>query len=185
MARHPDVKQSDIINAAMTLEKAGKTPNPGAIRAALGHRGGLLRIKSVWAKYQKSKDNNLIDDMKFEFSFADLPDDISKDARLLIQRAEKALEQVVVHTFLTCQQTFDNRLQAIEHQYQAELAKSEDAEVFADREIKKMESDCQNLKRKFDQLAKQNTDLLIENAQLNGRLSVHDTQKNHIATQSK
>ena len=39
MTRHPDVKQSDIINAAMTIEKAGKTSYPVAIRAALGLGG--------------------------------------------------------------------------------------------------------------------------------------------------
>ena len=81
--------------------------------------------------------------MKFLFSYTVLSDDVSKDTRLLIQRAEKAFEQGVVHTFLTCQQIFDNRLQAIEHQYQTKLGKSDDAEVFADREIKKMESGCQ------------------------------------------
>lgn len=47
MARHAEVKEKEIIDAALILEKKGKIPNPGAIRAQLGFRGGLSRIRKV------------------------------------------------------------------------------------------------------------------------------------------
>jgi hypothetical protein len=47
MARHPEVKEKEIISAALRLAEYGKTPNPGAIRVELGHKGGLVRIRQV------------------------------------------------------------------------------------------------------------------------------------------
>ena len=42
MARHPEVSEAEIISAGSKLISQGKTPNPGAIRAAL-HRASAGR----------------------------------------------------------------------------------------------------------------------------------------------
>ena len=61
MARHPEVKEKDIIEAGLALEQKGKMPNPGAIRAQLGFKGGLLRIRDVWEKHQAKHSCGLTD----------------------------------------------------------------------------------------------------------------------------
>ena len=76
MARHPEVKEKEIISAALRLAGNGKTPNPGAIRVELGHKGGLVRIRQVWESYQAKNSGMPTTDSHIEFSFDDLPTDL-------------------------------------------------------------------------------------------------------------
>ena len=94
MARHPEVKEKEIIEAALALEKLGKIPNPGAIRAKLGFKGGLVRIRNVWDKHLTKRSGNE-DEKEDQLSLEDLPSDLADAAQHSILMQKKSFEQIV------------------------------------------------------------------------------------------
>lgn len=104
MARHPDVKEREIIEAALALQEKGKMPNPGAIRTQLGFRGGLVRIRDVWAKYQaKQAGESDTGTDQCKLSFDDLPDEIKDAVTVLILRQKEQLEHIAIASYQRCQ----------------------------------------------------------------------------------
>jgi hypothetical protein len=109
MARHPEVKEKEIIEAALALELKGKTPNPGAIRASLGYRGGLIRIRDIWETYNAKRAGSLGEIDSQELTLDDLPTDISDAASQMISRQREQLELLVISAFRRCQKLYEKR----------------------------------------------------------------------------
>ena len=175
MARHPEVSDESIINAGKTIERSGKTPNPGAIRAQLGYRGGLLRIKTVWNEYQQAREDKLYSSNTKESCFDELPEEYAANAGTLIYNVQKALEQLFVEAYLKSRDIFEARLAKIEKVHEERLAQFASAETDADACITQLEKDVKAQSSECDKLAKQNATLLIENSELRGRLAVFES----------
>jgi hypothetical protein len=174
MARHPDVKEKEIIEAAIVLEQKGRIPNPGAIRAQLGYRGGLVRIRQVWEQYQANKDGADKSARELDLTFDDLPSDISDSASHLISRQKVQLEALVVSSFYRCQTVFEKRIDDIILKHEKAIAYYTEYEESADVSIEKLELENTELNMELKDLAEQNAKLLIENAKLNGQLSAFE-----------
>jgi chromosome segregation ATPase len=172
MARHAEISEKAIIQAALELEAIGKRPNPGAIRAHLGYKGGLLRIKSIWEQYDVQRKDKLIPKQLTELTFDALPQEYAQNASSLIERISEALEQLTIEAYTSCQTIYEKRETAIEKSTKEKLLQFEEAEKDADKSIKNLESDVDELQTEINSLAAQNAKLLIENAELKGRLSV-------------
>jgi hypothetical protein len=175
MARHPEVKEKEIISAALRLAEYGKTPNPGAIRVELGHKGGLVRIRQVWESYQAKNASLATTDSHIEFSFDDLPTDITDTATHLIAQQKYHLETLVVNSFQRCQLMFEKRSDDIIEKHQKPILFYTDYEKNADLSIYKIESELLDLQSELKILVQKNTQLLIENSRLIGRLSVFES----------
>lgn len=173
MARHPDVKEKEIIEAGIALEKKGKMPNPGAIRAELGFRGGLLRIRDVWDRYQ-SKQNGDISKSEFQLAFDDLPSEIADATEGLIAQQKDQLEKLVLCAFQRCQSLFDKRLDEHLSKHDEQMAFYREYETSADASINKLEADTKDMQVELKELAEQNAKLLIENAKLTGQVSAFE-----------
>jgi regulator of replication initiation timing len=169
MARHPDVKEKEIIEAGLTLEQKGKMPNPGAIRAELGFRGGLVRIRGVWERYQ-SKRNGESRETEQTLSLDDLPTEIADAATTLIAQQKTQLERLIVCGFQRCQSLFDKRLDDHLAKHDCELAFYRDYEASADTSITKLEEEIKDTQTDLKELAEQNAKLLIENSKLSGQV---------------
>lgn len=174
MARHPEVKEKEIIEAALALQKKGKVPNPGAIRAQLGYRGSLVRIKSVWQNFIQQRDQKLMPEAETELCFEALPENYADNAKELIKRLNIALEQVVVEAYQYSSKVFEKRAQDIESRGEAKLHQYVEAEHEADKSISRLEVEIDDLQKELSEIADQNAKLLIENAELRGRLAVFD-----------
>jgi hypothetical protein len=174
MARHPEVKEKEIISAALRLAGNGKTPNPGAIRVELGHKGGLVRIRQVWESYQAKNSGMPTIDRTVEFSFDDLPSDIADAASHLISQQKWQLETLVVNAFQRCQMMFEKRSDDLIEKHQKQILFYTDYEKNADLSIYKIESELLDMQSELKTLVQKNTQLLIENSRLTGRLSVFE-----------
>jgi regulator of replication initiation timing len=173
MARHPDVKEKEIIDAGLALEQRGKTPNPGAIRAELEFRGGLVRIREIWERYH-SKRNGESHKAEQTFSFDDLPTEIADAAAILIAQQKAQLERLIICGFQRCQSLFDKRLDDHLAKHDRELAFYRDYEASADNSITKLEEEIKDTQTELKELAEQNAKLLIENSKLSGQIFVFE-----------
>jgi len=174
MARHPEVKEKDIISAGLRLAEKGKTPNPGAIRVELGHKGGLVRIRQIWECYQAKNSGMSTTDSNVEFSFDDLPSDIADAGTHLISQQKWQLETLVVNAFQRCQLMFEKRTDDLLEKHQKQIQFYADYEKNADLSIYKLESELMDLQSELKTLVQNNTQLLVENSRLTGRLSVFE-----------
>ena len=170
MARHPEVKEKEIVDAAMALEAKGKIPNPGAIRAQLGFRGGLVRIREVWTKHQTKLGNDTAVDESNQLSLEDLPSEIADATSILITRQQAQFEHIVVASYQRCQVLFDKRLDEYIVKYDRDIAFYQEYEISADESITRLEADLKELQDELKELADQNATLLINNSKLSGQL---------------
>ncbi|WP_371194633.1 DNA-binding protein [Glaciecola sp. SC05] len=173
MARHPEIKEKDIIEAGLALEEKGKMPNPGAIRAQLGFRGGLIRIRDVWNKHQ-AKQIGAISTDEHQMLLEDLPSEIADATEQLIVQQKTQLERLVVCAFQRCQSLFDKRLDDHLSKHNQQMAFYKDYETNVDVSIKKLEDDAKDMQTELKDLAEQNAKLLIENAKLAGQVAAFE-----------
>lgn len=181
MARHPDVTEESIIQAGLELENLGKTPNPGSIRAHLGYKGGLLRIKSIWENFVQRRESQFLQEQPAEVTFEALPDSYSSNAISLMKKVSSALEQLTIEAYLQSQKLFEKRLKSLEKTHLQKLEQFTEGEKSADESIVKLENELDTLNHELQQLAEQNAKLLVENAEYRGRLAVFDAQFNTSA----
>lgn len=174
MARHPEIPDKAIIQAGKELEELGKTPNPGSIRAHLGYRGGLLRIKSVWHCFVQQRQQKLLPESQSELTFEALPDTYADNAGELIKKLNTALEQLVIEAYQHSSKVFEKRMQDIESRERLKQSQWADAEAEADKSISRLEDEVSELQKELTHLADQNAKVLLENAELRGRLAVFD-----------
>ena len=174
MARHPEVKEKEIIDAAIALEKKGKVANPGAIRAQLGFRGGLARIRRVWESYQE-KLNGKISNDENQLTIDDLPSELSDAFSYLIAHQKTTLEGLIVQAYSRCQALFEKRLDEYTRQRNQQLQYFKECEISADESINKLEDEVQSLQTELKELADQNAELLLDNAELKGKVKAFET----------
>jgi hypothetical protein len=183
MARHPEVSDKAIIQAGKEIEKLGKKPNPGSIRAQLGFKGGLARIKTVWNAFERERNFKLIDSEPVQLSLDALPVDYAKNATQLISKLSDALEQMMIEAYQHSQTLFDKRLKILDSKYQEKDIYYSEYEQAADSSIKKLEYELYETSAELKQLADQNAKLLLENSRLIGRLSVFEsTHQSNLKT---
>jgi hypothetical protein len=177
MARHPEVSEKSIIQAGQELETQGKTPNPGSIRAHLGYKGGLLRIKGIWNEYLHKREQNLLPNDKPDISFDALPDEYASNACHLMNKVSAAIEQLAIEAYIDSQKLFEKRIKIIEQSHQEKLIYYEECEIFADKSIENLESEVNEAQIELQSLAGQNAKLLLQNSELKGRLSVFEERQ--------
>lgn len=170
MARHPEVKEKEIVDAATALQAKGKMPNPGAIRAQLGFRGGLVRIREVWAKHHDKLGNTDGHDDSNKLSLEDLPTELADATSTLISQQRAQLEHIVVTSYQRCQALFDKRLDDHIVKYDRDITFYREYEISADESITRLEADSKELQDELKELADQNAALLINNSKLSGQL---------------
>jgi hypothetical protein len=170
MARHAEVTEREIIDAGLALEKRGKRPNPGAIRAQLGDRGGLARIKSIWEAYSDNRDDPLYESSKESLTFDSLPTHYADNAQTLIDKVVHALKQMAIAGYIDAQKLFERRLKSLEDSHEQTLKHYRESENAADECVQKLEAELDELQFELDGLARQNAKLLIENAEMRGKL---------------
>ncbi|GAB3000746.1 DNA-binding protein [Psychrosphaera aestuarii] len=180
MSRPPEVSEKMIIDAGLKIQQAGKIPNPGSIRAALGFKGGLLRIKQVWHQYLEKLEGNSGLDTLQSIALDDLPSDISEYGFQMINQHKQQLETVITQSFIRCQTTFESRLEDTSKKYQQEIDNYQQSEISADESIQRLEKEVLEIEKERDKLAKQNADLLIENSSLNGQLTAYASVSNKV-----
>lgn len=172
MARHPEVTEQEIIDAGLALEKRGKRPNPGAIRKALGDRGGLARIKTIWQGYCDNRDDPLYDCGRENLTFDSLPNVYAENVQTLIDKVTHAMEHMAIAAYRDAQQLFERRLKSFEATHEQALEHYKESERSADECVQKLEAELDELQIELDGLAQQNAKLLIENAEMRGKLEV-------------
>lgn len=183
MARHAEVSAKSIVQAGKELELKGKAPNPGAIRAHLGYRGGLIRIKSIWDDYVKQRSDKLAPEAKSQINFDSLPESYANNTRELIKNLTAALEQLVLEAYINSRNMFEKRIQEIEKSEKLKSQEYSEAELAADESISRLEDEASQLQSELNTLADQNAQILLENAELRGRLAVFDERfQNHSDT---
>jgi len=185
MARHAEVKEKEIIEAGIAIEKTGKLPNPGAIRAKLGFRGGLLRIRAIWEKYVAEKDNRIGGDKPTELSFTDLPSELAEASNALIDKQKYHLEQTVLHAYQRCQALFEKRLDDQINHHANAISYYAEYEKNADESIQKLEMHNGDLQSENTDLNYEVRNLTVENAKLKGSIAaferlLHKTQPIHV-----
>lgn len=170
MARHAEVTEQEIIDAGLELEKRGKRPNPGAVRKELGDRGGLARIKSIWEAYNVNRDDPLYESSKESLTFDSLPTNYADNAQILIDKVVHAMKQMAIAGYIDAQKLFERRLKSHEATHEQALEHYKESERSADECVQKLESELDELQTELDSLAQQNAKLLIENAEMRGKL---------------
>lgn len=170
MAHHPEVTEQEIIDAGLALEKRGKRPNPGAIRVQLGDRGGLARIKSIWLAYSDNRDDPLYESSKESLTFDSLPNVYAENVQTLIDKVTHAMEHMAIAAYRDAQQLFERRLKSLEATHEQALEHYKESERSADECVQKLENELDELQAELDGLAHQNAKLLIENAEMRGKL---------------
>lgn len=180
MARHPDVTEKSIIQAGLELENLGKKPNPGSIRAHLGYKGGLLRIKSIWENYTQKREREFLQEQPNEITLDALPEAYLAHAIELMKKVSTALEQLTIEAYVDSQQLFEMRLKTLEKTNQQKLEQYIEGEKSADESVTKLENELDDLHQENQQLAEQNAKLLVENAEYRGRLAVFDANFNSV-----
>ena len=170
MARHPEVKEKEIIEAALFLQNKGKIPNPGAIRAKLGFRGGLVRIRDVWASYQAKQAGGVGSGDEEKVSLVDLPSEIADAITTLIFQQKEQLEQIAVASYQRSQSLFERRLDEYMDKHDRDIEFYRDYELSADESIRKLEAELKEMQVELKELADQNASLLISNSKMSGQL---------------
>ena len=180
MARHPEVKETEIIAAAEVIEKAGKLPNPGSIRAQLGYRGGLIRIKAVWTKYTEKREKEKQSSSHYGLSVADLPSEIASDIATHNTELSERFEGLCLQIYKVSQQQLEKRIQAIEQQAEQQMEYIKQYEEEADESIQVTENELKAVKQEAADLAAQNAALIVQNAELKGELKAVREQKQKL-----
>ncbi|GAA6186652.1 hypothetical protein [Aliiglaciecola sp. NS0011-25] len=175
MARHPEVSEKSIIQAGLEIENTGKKANPGSIRAHLGYRGGLLRIKSIWETFVQKRESKFLQEQPSAITLDALPESYSSNAVSLMKKVTDALEQLTIEAYVHSQQLFEKRLKTLEKTHAQKLEQYVESEKSADKSVTKLENELDDLQQENQQLAEQNAKLLIENAEYRGRLAVFDS----------
>lgn len=170
MARHPEVSEQQIIDAGLELEKRGKRPNAGAIRVQLGDRGGLARIKTIWETYYENRTDPLYKSSKDDLTFDSLPNAYAENAQTLIEKVTSAMKHMAIASYLDAQQLFERRLKSLEASHESALQYCRESEQAADECVQKLEEELDELQTELEGLAQQNAKLLIENAEMRGKL---------------
>lgn len=178
MARPPEISEKSIIQAGLELESMDKLPNPGAIRAHLGYRGGLLRIKAIWEAFIQKRDRDFLQEIPSEIMLDALPDAYSANSISLMNKVSNALEQLIIEAYINSQQLFEKRLKALEQTENKKLEHYIASEKYADKSITRLENELDDLQQELERLADQNAKLVIENAEFRGRLAVFDSSFN-------
>jgi chromosome segregation ATPase len=176
MARHPEVKESEIIKAGMTLESAGKIPNPGAIRAQLGFRGGLLRIKTVWFKFTDEREQSYLSEKNQQLQLEALPIEISDNMGIITNKLTESLERLTVQAYQIAQEMFEKRLNANKTEFEAKAEYFESYEKEIDLSISRYELELRESAAEAKTLADQNAKLIVENANLKGQIQALHNQ---------
>ena len=114
MARHPEISEESIIQAGIELENMGKSPYPGAIRAHLGYRRGLLRIKAIWESFTQKREREFLQEQPAEITLDALPENYSANAISLMKKVSNALEQLTIEAYVHSQRLFEKRLTTLE-----------------------------------------------------------------------
>lgn len=177
MARHPEVTEKEIIQAGKELARKGKVPNPGAIRAQLGYKGGLLRIKNIWEAHLKATNSELLPKQDKKTSLESLPEGYVNQVSYLMEQVSTALENLAVEAFNSSQSEFERRLKLIETRNSEKEVYFESAEASANDSIDRLEQEITLLNQELKELAEQNAQLLVTNSTLTGRLSVFESLK--------
>lgn len=170
MARHPEVFEQQIIDAGLELEKRGKRPNAGAIRVQLGDRGGLSRIKTIWETYCENRNDPLYKSNRDDLTFDSLPNAYAESAQNLIEKVTSAMKQMAIASYIDAQQLFERRLKSLEASHESALQHYKESEQTADECVQKLEVELDELQTELEGLAQQNAKLLIENAEMRGKL---------------
>jgi len=173
MARHPEVKEKEIIEAGLALEHKGKVPNPGAIRAQLGFRGGLQRIRRVWNTYEEKR-GGATGEEGAQLTIDDLPTELFDACGYLISNQQKTLESLVVQAYTRCQVMFEKRLDNQMDQHHKSIEYFKGCEASADESIELLESELSSVQSEVKGLADQNAKLIIENAELKGKVKAYE-----------
>lgn len=170
MARHPEVKQSDIIQAGLALEKTGKIPNPGAIRAQLGFKGGLLRIKKVWESHIDEREQSYVAEKRQHFELEALPLEISENMGVITSKLTESIERSTVQAYQLAQSVFEKRLNSYHRDLEAKTTYFASYEKEIDDSLKQSENELLSSIEESKKLAEQNANLIVENATLKGEL---------------
>ncbi|MEQ3657363.1 MAG: DNA-binding protein [Glaciecola sp.] len=174
MARHPEITEKQIIEAGISIEKQGKTPNPGAIRAKLGFKGGLLRIRTIWDKHVAEQEDGLVSNNDTGISFDDLPSELYDAANDLIEKQKHHLENTVLHAYLRCQAIFEKRLNEQIKEYETRLNYFKEYELSVDESIEKLENKVSALQSQNIDLNDELRRLTVENSQLKGSIETYE-----------
>lgn len=173
MARHAEVKEKEIIDAALALEQKGKAPNPGAIRAQLGFRGGLARIRRVWEAH-KEKHKQTEDYEDGQLTIDDLPAELSDACNYLVTNQQKTLENLVIQAYIRCQSIFEKRINEYNERHDESLRHFKESELSADESIERLESELRSLQTEAKELADQNAKLILENTEMKGKVKAYE-----------
>jgi chromosome segregation ATPase len=170
VARHPEVKESEIVKAGMALEASGKIPNPGAIRAQLCFRGGLLRIKTVWSKFIDEREQSYLSDKQQQLQLEALPTEISDNMGIITNKLTESLERLTVQAYQIAQEMFEKRLNANKAEFEAKAEYFDSYEKEIDLSIEQSEIELRDCSAEAKTLAAQNATLIVENANLKGQI---------------
>jgi chromosome segregation ATPase len=173
MARHPEVAEKEIIEAGLGLEQKGKIPNPGSIRAQLGFRGGLTRIRRVWEAHEEKRGGSDVEN-DTQFTMDDLPTELSDAYRYLILNQQKTLENLVIQAYTRCHAIFEKRLDQHLEQHNQSLQHFKECEASADESIQQLEDDLHSIQSEVKDLADQNAKVILENAELKGKVKAYE-----------
>jgi chromosome segregation ATPase len=180
MARHPEVKEKDIIQAGIALETSGKIPNPGAIRAQLGFKGGLLRIKTVWLKYTDEREGSYLSEQKQQMQLESLPIEISENMGIITSKLTESLERLTIQAYQIAREMFEKRLNANKTEFETRTEYFASYENEIDRSIAKNELDLRECADEAKTLADQNAKLIVENANLKGQIQALQHQVDRL-----
>jgi predicted RNase H-like nuclease (RuvC/YqgF family) len=173
MARHAEVREKEIIEAALALEHRGKIPNPGAIRAQLGFRGGLTRIRNIWEAHQEKRNGGPVHEEN-QLSIDDLPTELSDAYNYLLSNQQKTLESILVQAYARCQSIFEKRFDEHSKQHEQSLQYFKECEASADESIERLESELRSMQYEVKELAGQNAKLILENAEFKGKVKAYE-----------
>lgn len=176
MARHPEVKEKDIIQAGIALEASGKIPNPGAIRAQLGFKGGLLRIKTVWSKYTDEREQSYLSEKQQQMQLESLPSEISDNMGVITVKLTESVERLTVQAYQLAQEMFEKRLNATHRDFENKAEYFDGYEKEIDASLLKSEQELRESAAEARSLADQNASLIVENANLKGQLQALQRQ---------
>lgn len=176
MARHPEVKEKDIIQAGIALETSGKIPNPGAIRAQLGFKGGLLRIKTVWSKYTDEREQSYLSEQRQQMQLESLPSEISENMGVITVKLTESLERLTIQAYQIAQEMFEKRLNAATREFDSKGEYFDAYEKEIDACLRRSEQELVECADEAKSLAEHNAKLIVENANIQGQLQALKTQ---------
>lgn len=180
MARHPEVKENEIIKAGMALEASGKIPNPGAIRAQLGFRGGLLRIKTLWSKFIDEREKSYLSEKQQQMQLEALPIEISENMEIITNKLTESIERLTVQAYQIAQEMFEKRLNTNKTEFEARAEYFESYEKEIDLSITKSELELRECIYEAKTLADQSAQLIVENANLKGQIQALQSQVDRL-----